>query len=475
MSRSRSFCLLAAALSLPAAFILASPPRETLSSSLSSDSLSLRWAYARDASRIVLGLDARDGLSQHSGCLELVSPANPRLRLAAGPGSPSGSLRFLADPVSSASLAASPSVDIDSSLRSRRAALGLDAGPLSLFAFGEGEGPVAFSSRSCAGRSLGAGSGGCSLELAALGVTAELIGAASFPEERKRGEGWSPDPASSPSLRASEGGSPLFDAALVVRRSCATSSALAAAACSWGRLAGGAAAFRLETSGRAGPLELALRASSADARFRTLFGGGADKLLSASADARLDLAGSSRLSVSLSSDAESRGARYAPLWGGEGSASLCFPLVIDSGRVFETSFAERRGAEGETDGCWSCAIKRRAERDRFSESASLSSKLRWAAGIEGLDLTFASELEGRRGLPSFGLELSLKLFDKGLSSSPVVAQGGASLSLPFGEGGIITLEAALPRAGVELSPRVEGDATKAPEFSLHYKARVAVR
>jgi hypothetical protein len=434
----------------------------------------MRLGLAKEGSLLRLALDAREELSYYSGCLELVSPTNQDLRLAVGPGSPSGNLRFLADPVSYASLSVSPVVDIDSSFSSRRAALGLDAGPFSFFALGEGEGPVAFSSRSSPSRSLGAGSGGCSLRLEAFGIKAELIGAASFPENRTPNEGWRPDPASSPALGASEGGSPLFDAALVLRREAGNSSALAAAAYSWGRLAGEAAAFRLESREASGPLELALRASFADPRFRCLFGERTKKLLGASADARLELVGPSCLSVSLAAEAEGQGLRYAPLWGKEGSAALSFPLVLDSGRFLETSFATRNSAEGESEGSWACAIKRRIRNDRSSESVSLSSKLRWAAELEGLDLAFASELKGREALPSFGLELSLELFDKGLPSSPVVATGGANVELPFGREGSILLEASLPVAGIELAPRIEGETPKALEFSLRYKARIAV-
>ena len=434
----------------------------------------MRLAFVRGASQIMLGLDAQNGYSNYSACLELVSPTNPSLRLAAGPGSPSGSLRFLLDPVSCASLSRSPIIEIDSSLSSRRVALGLDAGPLSFFALGEGKGPVVFSSRPSATRSLGAGSGGCSLKLEAFGAKAELIGAVSFAKDREPGEGWRPDPASSPQLDASEGGSPLFDAALIIRRQGIHSSSLAAAAFSWGRLAGEAVAFRLESRERSGPLELALRAGIADPRFRVLFGERTNKLLGACADARLELIGPSCLSVSLAAEAEGQGSRYAPLWGEEGSAALSFPLVLDSGRVFETAFAARRLAEGEPEGIWSCTIKRWVGDDRGSESARVSSKLRWSTGIEGLDLAFATELRGRGNLPYFGLELSLKLFNNGLPASPVVAQGGASLGLPFGQGRYILLGASLPKTGIELAPRIEDQTTKALELSLRYKASFAV-
>jgi len=434
----------------------------------------MRLGFAKEGSLLRLALDAQGEFSYYSGCLELVSPTNQGLRLAVGPGSPSGSLRFLANPVSCTSLSASPIVDIDGSFSSRRAALGLDAGPLSFFALGEGEGPVAFSSRPSPPRNLGASSGGCSLRLEALGIKAELIGAASFAKDRTPSEGWRPDPASSPALSASEGGSPLFDAALVLRHEVGSSSSLVAAAYSWGRLAGEAAAFRLESRETSGPLGLALRASFADPRFRCLFGERTKKLLGASADARLELFGPSYLYVSLAAEAEGQGLHYAPLWEEEGSAALSFPLVLDSGRFLETSFATRNSAEGEAESSWACAIKRRIRDDRSSASVCFSSKLRWAAEIEGLDLTFATELGGRGALPSFGLELSLELFEKGLPSSPVVATGGASVKLPLGWEGNLLLKASLPVAGIELAPRIEGETPKALEFSLRYKARIAV-
>jgi hypothetical protein len=140
----------------------------------------------------------------------------------------------------------------------------------------------------------------------------------------------------------------------------------------------------------------------------------------------------------------------------------------------ETSFATRNSAEGEAESSWACAIKRRIRDDRSSASVCFSSKLRWAAEIEGLDLTFATELGGRGALPSFGLELSLELFEKGLPSSPVVATGGASVKLPLGWEGNLLLKASLPVAGIELAPRIEGETPKALEFSLRYKARIAV-
>jgi hypothetical protein len=464
---------LPAALLLFPGFVVASPLRSSLSSGLSSEALSLRLGLDRGASLLRLGLDARGETSFYSGCLELSSPATPGLRFAAGPGSPSGSLRFLADPLSPSPLSASPKIEVDGSLTSRRAVLGLDAGPLSFFALGEGKGPVAFSSRPFSARSLGSGSGGCSLKLEALGMEAEFLGAALFAEDARPGEGWRPEPSSSPALGASEGGSPLFDAALLLRREAGSSSSLAAAGFSWGRLAGEAAALRLESRERSGPLELALRAGAAAPRFRGLAGEKPDKLLAASATARLELAGSSSLSASLAAEAESRGSRYAPLWGEEGSASLSFPLVLDSGRFFATSFSLQRSAEGEVGGSWSCSVERRARGEGGFESARASSKLRWAEAIEGLDLAFSSELRGPGELPALGLELSLRLFDQDLPSSPVVASLGASLALPFGKGARLVLEASAPSAGIELSPRVEGGRASALEFSLRYKARAA--
>jgi hypothetical protein len=434
----------------------------------------MRLGLAEEGSFLRLALDAHEGISYYSGCFELVSPTNQGLRLAVGPGFPSGSLRFLADPVSCASLSVGPIIDIDGSFNSRRAALGLDAGPFSFFALGEGEGPVAFSSRTSPFRSLGASSGGGSFRIEAFGIMTEFIGAASFAEDRTPSEGWRPDPASSPALGASEGGSPLFDTALVLRREAGSSSALVAAAYSWGRLAGEAAAFRLESRERSGPLELALRASFADPRFRCLFGERTKKLLGASADARLELVGPSCLSISLAAETVGQGLRYAPLWEEEGSAALSFPFVLDSGRFLETRFVTRKSAEGEAAGSWACAIKRFIRDDSSSESVSLVSKLRWAAGIEGLDLAVATELKSRRALPSLGFELSLKLFDKGLALSPVVAAGGASVELPFGREGSLLLKASLPVAGIELAPRIDGETHKALEFSLRYKAMIAV-
>lgn len=461
------------------AFLGAAPPSfpqlmsASLSSELRSDDLALRLGLSRGFSRLYLGLDADDEGSRLRLALSLLGAQGASF--LAGPGSVAGSLRLLCDPTSPSSLRRAPPLDIDSSLESRRAVLGLDCGELSLFAAAEDEG-------------FGAACGGIALGLPGPGLDAQVLAAASFAEDSGASSSWRAESASSRALCVSEGGLPIGEAALLLERRTEKGRGLAAVVGSYGRLAGPGLAFRLEARELAGPLDLRLCAGGSSLGFRALFGERLERQLGAIAEARLELYEDSSLTLKAETESIGRGCYYAPLWGGEASLALVLPLGLTGGFSVDTGLSGELSPEGEGKGSSSLALKRRIRSPANAEAretASLRADLGLSSGqdglgiIDGLNLGYQTELEWRKGSPALRLDLNLELFEKGLSASSVIAKAAMSIALPFGKDGSLELEAALPESGLVLEPLIKSAGStsstapraQVPVFSLRYRAR----
>jgi hypothetical protein len=489
LSPSRLFALLAAALCLCFRLHAAPTMRASLSSSLDAESLSQRLSLERGDSRLALRLDADEDGGALSGSMELSGSDEPRSRIALGPGSPSGLLRLVVDPASVSSLSPGPLVELDSSLETRTSALGLDAGPASLFAFSRGSDEAAIDS--CAG--------GAALTFAALDagrdrVAADFIGTASFPREAAAGSGWSPKPAASPALSASPGGEALLDAALALRRESVGqgSTALVAAAASYGRLAGPGFALRLDSRESSGPWSLRLSAGASGPRFKRLYGELPESLLGATAALGFSKGGP-RVSLGLNAEASNNGARYAPLWGGSGRASFYLPLVLDSGRYLEASasFADPPSCSSSSEATRELRIElgRRLSRRGITESASFSAKLCFAepatmifaapadasdeAAVESLELSLAASAgRSERGL-KLGCEFALAIPSGEAEATEVSASYGLAFSLPCGPGGILSLQISSPDAGIKLAPRLAEVGASCDSAGIASKAGVS--
>jgi hypothetical protein len=453
----------------------------SLSSDLGAEALSMRLGLGLGLSRLYVGLKADDEGSTLKSALSL-SGFEGGARLLAGPGSIAGSLRFLCDPTSPTSLRPGKPVDIDSSLESCRAVAGLECGELSLFAASEGEGTGA----SCGGIALG-------LPLPALGMEAQLLASASFAEDQESSGSWRAAPEESRALSASEGGLPIGDAAIIVERKTTKSRCLAAVAGSYGRLAEPGLAFRLEARELAGPLDLRLASGASSIGFKNLFGERQKKVLGATAEALFSLYEDSSLSLKAETESIGRGCYYSPLWGGEAKLDVVLALGRDTGFSLEAGFSGELSPEGEGKGGSSLSFKRRIRgnaRTEAKEAAALSADLGYASdpagqwAIDGLELGLSTDLEGSTGLPALGLNASLELFEKGLLASGVKAKAAISFAFPFGKGGSLELEAALPESGLLLEPRLcaetasspaaAADADPVPVFSLRYRARLLI-
>jgi hypothetical protein len=427
-------------------------------------------------------LDAGPEGSALSGRLEL---SGPRARLAAGPGSASGSLRFLCDPLSPSSLEPGPPLELDSSLESRRAMACLDAGPLSLYAIGGGEGEFALGDwprdrASVRGlpRPAGPAAGGAALRFGAGVLRLEAIGAASIGTAAAEPEGWAYDPASSKALLPDEGERPIAAFALLASSEGEGGGALAAWALSEGRLSGAGLAARLEAWRVLGTARIGLKAAAIGPRYRAPLDARRGGVALGESEIRLALRRSASLSISARAEAGWLGPSYAPPWRGGGSLALRLPVGGLPGRR-----AEARLEAGPAEGSFALGLLR-DEKSRGGEASSrLGARLGWAAreaggrraaSLDGLELSLAARVAGGGGLPALELELSLDLLEGGDPSSPVLAKGALGLALPFGEGGRLAIEAGLPEAGLALAPQGSGPASAAagvrPLLSATYSA-----
>jgi hypothetical protein len=252
-----------------------------------------------------------------------------------------------------------------------------------------------------------------------------------------------------------------------------TGSALAAVSGSYGRLAGPALAFRLESRETAGPFDLRFRASAASPAFRALFGKLEERLAGAAAEARLAMRRAAFLSARVEAEAMGQGLRYAPQWGEAAALKLVLPVGIEAGRVFESKIEARRSPEGVDGGSWALEVKRGNAEE--GGAASVIATVDWEQqAAQDLVLGLATTAAAKGGLPSLGLDLGIELFDGGSSASPVVAKGGASVTFPWGRTGSLELDADLPEKGIALEPVLEGSAAPSFVFRLRYKASFAV-
>jgi hypothetical protein len=446
----------------------------TLSASLGSDSLAIRLGLESAASFFKVGLESDGDGAAFSACLDLAGAKNGGPRLVAGPGSISGSLRLLVDPTSTSALESGPPVIADRSLASRKAVLGLGAGPLSLFSIAEGDGAFAFATKGGGpARGLGPAAGGFSLrELVSPSFALEALAAASFGAEAGSATGWKPDPGAFPALPSSEGERPLASFALLAERLGDTGSARFALASSYGDVAGTGLALRLESRMRDGPLDLGLCAAAASPRFRGLFGERQERLLGAELRSRLALRRASSLTASVAAEAVGRGERYAPLWGHGAALALRIPVGSDQGLSVDAGLEGKRPAVGEGKGSFSLSFRREKDRAAGSESARLGACLRWGQLFSGLEIGLSTRVEGRENLPSLGLDLALALFEGGSADSPVVAKGKTSLALPCGRRGSLSLVLSLPEKGVVLAPLGPESGHGCPSLGLRYKASI---
>jgi hypothetical protein len=446
-----------------------------LSSTLGEDSLAMRFALEAGHSCLGLGLDASEKGSFFEGCLRAGDDRGEGPWLIAGPGRSSGSLRFLADPSTPTALRPGAPVELDESLDSRSAVLAFRDGPVSLFAIGEGKGPLSFASRNAPEkRSPGAAAGGLSLSAERSEYRIEAMAAASYAKASSPITGWKPDPYKAPALAPSDSSSPIAQTALLAERSNEASGALVAVSGSYGELAGTAGALRLQAREAAGDLELRLRAAAAQSGYRALFGEPEQRLAGAAAELLFAMGRSSSLAASVEAEAEGQGLRYAPKWGGSKSLRLVLPLSMLSYRFLESSFAAKRSAEGESRGSSTLAVK--SGEVESGGASTLGATLDWERKFQDLALFLSTDLAAEGGLPSVGLDLELELFDDCAASSPVLARGGIAVAVPCGESGSLRLDVDLPESGARLEPRLGAGAAPAgagsvdPVLSLRYKA-----
>jgi hypothetical protein len=431
-------------------------------SSICEDELAMRISLAGASSYLGLGLEAKGEDRGLAGCFSLVSAEEGDIGIAAGSGSVSGITRVLVDPTSPTSLSQGPLVELDKSLESRTSILGLGAGPVSLFALAEGKGVE---------RKLETAAAGLSYRFSAPGGSVSAITAASYGKAAASASGWRPDPSACPASNVVD--QPCFSAALVAERHGDRAATLLALAASYGRLAGPGIAFRLESREILGPVRLRLAAGAAGPSFRELVGPRQERLLDASAEARIAMRRASSLTASLETQAKGESLLYAPLWGRKGGLALILPTGGGAGSYVETRFEADRPSEGTSCGSWSMALVRKTDERPASSSATLGGSLRWDSVLEGVNLCLKTELAGKDGLPVLGLDLSLDLFDRGKLESPVVATGGARVEFPFGRGASLALYASLPDEGRILAPLLEEARNLPLVFRIRYRASIS--
>ncbi len=157
---------------------------------------------AFDSSHLALLLDEGEKGARLVGALELEAE-DAGARVVAGPGSAVGALRLLADPAYlSLGLDDRPGVELDPSLCSGTAVLGVEAGAFSAFAVerGAGAGILLPATGSVAVEPQAASppeaaAAGLALNLPCGGGSLDTIASASLRSGRSGGEGWRPDPS----------------------------------------------------------------------------------------------------------------------------------------------------------------------------------------------------------------------------------------------------------------------------------------
>ena len=418
----------------------------------------MRLSLAGESSYAGFGLEAREGETGLSGCLGLGAFEGAGTGILLGPGSVSGITRLLVDPTSPTALSQGAPVELDRALESRTSVLGIHAGPVSLFALAEGSGIT---------RELGASSAGVSCGVSGPGGGVAAIAAVSYGKAAAPASGWRPDPSACPAATIVD--QPAFSAAIVADRQGATGGSLVALAATYGRLAGPGIAFRMESRESVGPFRLRVAAGTASPAFRGLLGPRQRRLLETYAEARLALRHAASLAAFAEAQASGESLLYAPLWGRSGGLGLVLPVGAVGGRL-ETKVQAGSPAGSVPGGSWTLALVRQEAWAAASSLASLGGSLSWSQGVSGLDLSLKTEIAGRGGLPSLGLDLSLELFAAGKPESPVAATGGLRIAFPLGAAACLELDAALPDKGVPLGPSRASGPAFSPVLGLRYRA-----
>jgi len=450
--------------------------RASAYSSLGAGDLSMLLSLGGAFGYAGVGLEAKGEELGLEGALSLQAPDRGGARLIAGPGSAAGPLRLLVDPTSPTPLSAGETVELDRSFESRTSVLEFGAGPLSVFALSKGNGIA---------RELGAAAAGLACGFSDSRGGIHFVAAASRQGEAAESSGWRPDPSGAPASSLVGPVQADYGAALVAdRRSGSNVSAFSVAA-TYGRLDVPSLAFRLESREVLGLCDFRLAASSAAPGFRELAGPREERLLDATAEARLAMRRASSLAASIEAQAKGGSLLYSPRWGRKGALRLILPV----GRVgiLDTGLDAERKPEGAGAGTWSFALVKKAEEKgssrtgtsftssetSFTSSLRLCSSLRWDSAFGGLGLEIETELAGDEGLPALGFDLSLDLFDGGSRESPALATGGASLEFPFGHGASLELKLSLPERGIVLAPSTVLSPGERPVLRVRYRASLS--
>ncbi|MGO8694645.1 MAG: hypothetical protein ACLQMF_13370 [Rectinemataceae bacterium] len=456
----------------------------------------LRFGMA-GPSYFALLLDEEERGSRLVGALDIEarSSAFDSSRLVVGPGSASGALRLLVDPAYlSTGLDGADCVELDSSLSSGTAVLGLEAGPFSAFALERGAGAGIVFPRS--------GSLTCEAELpsppeaAAAGMGFSLpwgggtlcaFTSLSLRAGRAGAEAWKPDPAP-------DSAGLVFDLGVVRIRRWDSGWVAMGLAGSQGRIEGPGLAARIEAEERRGVLGFRAAAGAVGSGFRDLYGSRPLYELGAAADLRLALRRAATLTLGfrLKSKATAGGVALtaadtgealdasaaASSWDSElaqrsARVSLLAPLPR-YGRTVDLSWALERGADAATAVLLDIGL---------SVSERLPSGLwhcRWGGelrfggdrgpGFDGLSFSLSagrSPPAGSSG-PFIDMTFGLELLEGGMSYSPAIADLGIDLWLPLRDSSRLGLGLDAPSSGLFLD-RLEAGPGDGPKLSLSYR------
>ncbi|HUW41381.1 MAG TPA: hypothetical protein VMV90_10240 [Rectinemataceae bacterium] len=439
---------------------------------------------APGSSRLAVMLDEGENGARLVGSFDFEAEGSGT-RVAAGPGSASGALRLLADPAYlSSGLDARPGVELDSSLSSGTAVLGVEAGALSVFALerGAGAGIVLPATGSVLGEPQGASppeaaAAGLGLTLPWGGGSIGTVASASLRTGRAGGEGWRPDPSpDSPGL--------VVDLGLLRTLNWPSGRAAVGLAASQGRVEGPGLAARIEAEERRGAFSLRAAAGAAGSGFRGLYGSKPLNELGVAADLRLILRRSAALGLGLrlkskpaSTATESEAAPGWDSGGAERSARLSFAAPLPQyGRSLDLSCAVENGADVPA-----------ALRLGMALAASLRSEAglwrsRWGAelrfggesgpGFDGLSLSLTAGRTPPQDVlgPELEARLGLELLDGGAAEAPALADLGIDLWLPLRSSSRLGLGVDVPSPGFRLD-RLDAAPAGEAKLSLSYRCR----
>jgi hypothetical protein len=444
-----------------------------------------------DSSYLALLLDEEERGARLVGALDLESESGFPIssRIVAGPGSASGALRLFADPAYlSMGLDDNACVELDTSLSSGTAVLGVEAGSFSAFAMERGTGAgIVFPRSGSVTREAELPS---PPEAAAAGLGFSLpwgegslrtIAAVSLRTGRAGGDGWKPDPPPDPAGL-------VVDLGVLRTRSWASGRATLGLAASQGRIEGPGLAARIEAEDMRGALSLHAAAGASGGGFRDLYGSKPRYELGAATDLRLALRKAATLSLALRLKAKrtqsstlletSYADAASPFWDSElaqrsARLSLVAPLPR-YGRSMDLSCAVESGANAPTAMLFGLGL---AASER---SAAGLWRRRWGGelrfggdhgpGFDGLALSLSAGRSPPTGVygPLIDMTLGLELFEGGRSDSPAIADLAIDLWLPLRESSRLGLGVDVPSPGLYLDRLATGPG-KGPKLSLSYQ------